>query len=250
VQAVAPLTPLCELPAGLNRVLKQKPKVATYISFTPRKKSYGKCASDAIASHPRTRTVEFRSQRMEHPRTWGIRVVFSSHIPPNGGAPRTGEIRTVQSNATRSINKGICFAQSRLLTDEKTLPVTQGNRKNGKICYIDCMTNTTGERMHSFAGKERELFDYMRERGFPVYHLSNLFVRDIESAMRDYLRDRQGRDIGLRVLEKMTREFIEDLRSRGIIEPFSKNTYVLHLEDYRLKPATVEENDNGLEPVN
>lgn len=104
--------------------------------------------------------------------------------------------------------------------------------------------------MYSFVGEEKKLFDYMRTRGFPVYHRSNLFFRDIESAIRDYLREREGRDTSLRILERMTTDFIADLQSRGIIVPFTKNTYILHLEDYRLKPAGKdEETSSKEEPV-
>ncbi|MBR9978796.1 MAG: hypothetical protein KFH87_11985 [Bacteroidetes bacterium] len=100
--------------------------------------------------------------------------------------------------------------------------------------------------MYTFVGEEKELFDYMRTRGFPVYDRSNLFLRDIESAIRDYLREREGRDVGLRVLEHMTTDFIADLQARGIIVPFIKNTYILHLEDYRLKPA-INDEESGSE---
>ncbi len=101
--------------------------------------------------------------------------------------------------------------------------------------------------MTSFVGREKELFDHMREKGIPVYHLSNLFVRDIQAAIRDIARQKENTDIGTREIDRLAAEFVADLEKRGVIVPFRNNTYVLHMEEYRLKPvekeASAEETD-------
>ena len=88
--------------------------------------------------------------------------------------------------------------------------------------------------MDSFIGKEKELFDYMRQNGFPVYHLSNFFYRDIQYAIRDFIRDHSGKDIGSRKMERLAEEFVADLEGRNILRPQAANTWVLFDERYRL----------------
>lgn len=100
----------------------------------------------------------------------------------------------------------------------------------------------------SFVGRERELFDHMRERGIPVYHLSNLFVRDIQAAIRDFAREKENTDIGTREIDRLAEEFVSDLEHRGVIIPFRNNTYVLHMEEYRLKSAKDEETETAASP--
>lgn len=95
--------------------------------------------------------------------------------------------------------------------------------------------------MTSFIGREKELFDFMRQRGIPVYHLSNLFVRDIQAAIREISRDHENHDPGTREIDRLAAEFLSDLEKRGVIELFCPNTYVLHLEDYRLSPVIAAE---------
>lgn len=94
--------------------------------------------------------------------------------------------------------------------------------------------------MTSFIGRERELFDFMRQRGIPVYHLSNLFMRDIQAAIRDFSRDKNDKDLGTREIDRLASEFASDLEKRNVIVAFRPNTYTLHMEDYQLKPAIEE----------
>jgi hypothetical protein len=95
--------------------------------------------------------------------------------------------------------------------------------------------------MTSFVGREKELFDYMRERNIPVYHHSNLFTRDVQTAIRDYIRERENRDIMTLEVDRLAAEFLDDLERRRVIVPFRPNSYTLELEEYRLEPAKKEE---------
>ena len=94
--------------------------------------------------------------------------------------------------------------------------------------------------MKSFVGREILLFDYMRERSFPVYHESILFVRDVQSAIRDYMREKENTVLGTLDVDRLADEFISDLELRGLIVLFRNNTYLLQLENYRL-PSTKAE---------
>ncbi|MBN1446301.1 MAG: hypothetical protein JXA28_00100 [Bacteroidetes bacterium] len=88
--------------------------------------------------------------------------------------------------------------------------------------------------MESFVGNEDKIFRYMLDNGYPVYHLSNLFYRDVQYAIRDYFRDNHRKDIGWRASDRMARELVEDLERRGVLRPHAKNTWVLFDEQYRL----------------
>ncbi|MFZ1729268.1 MAG: hypothetical protein WBQ23_01465 [Bacteroidota bacterium] len=95
-------------------------------------------------------------------------------------------------------------------------------------------------QMTSFIGREKELFDFMRKRKIPVYHRSNIFLRDIQAAIREFTREIDDRDLGTREIDRLAAEFVSDLEKRGVIEQFRPNTYILHLEEYQLKPAVKE----------
>jgi len=89
-------------------------------------------------------------------------------------------------------------------------------------------------------GKEKILFDYMRENGYAVYHRSNLFLRDIQYGIRDYFRSNHNTDIGSRVSDSTAAAFVADLEKRDLIRKSSRNTWILNMEEY-LNPPHVEE---------
>ncbi|MDX9757975.1 MAG: hypothetical protein RBU27_02345 [Bacteroidota bacterium] len=95
--------------------------------------------------------------------------------------------------------------------------------------------------MKSFVGSETVLFDYMRAQGIPVYHKSNLFVRDVQAAIRGYMRDITHKDIGTLAVDRLAEEFLADLRTRGIAVPYAGNAFTLHLDSYQLKPRKEEQ---------
>jgi hypothetical protein len=103
--------------------------------------------------------------------------------------------------------------------------------------------------MESFVGKEENIFRYMLDNGYPVYHLSNLFYRDVQYAIRDYFRDHHGKDIGWRISDRMARELVEDLERRGVLRPQATNTWVLFDERYRLPPQKEQEVEKESAPA-
>ena len=94
--------------------------------------------------------------------------------------------------------------------------------------------------MTSFVGREKEVFDFMRQRNIPVYHKSNLFTRDVQTAIRDFVRERENRDIVMLEVDALTADFLADLEKRGLIVPFRHHSYILQMPDYRLEPAKKE----------
>ncbi|MCZ7555894.1 MAG: hypothetical protein M5R41_05775 [Bacteroidia bacterium] len=94
--------------------------------------------------------------------------------------------------------------------------------------------------MQNIIGRDTELLDFMREHGFPVFHLSNIFYRDFQYGVRDYFRAKEGVDVGTRKADDIARQVIADLEQRSILRPHSRNTWILHHERY-LRPRVVKE---------
>lgn len=92
----------------------------------------------------------------------------------------------------------------------------------------------------SIVGKEKELFTFMKQRGYPVYHMSNMFLRDIQYGIRDYYRTTFGKDIGSRKSDTFAENFIADMESKGLLRRFTHNTWILLMPEF-LNPAKTEE---------
>ncbi|MCS7230169.1 MAG: hypothetical protein NZ923_09075 [Candidatus Kryptonium sp.] len=67
-----------------------------------------------------------------------------------------------------------------------------------------------------------DFLKFMKEK-YPLYHLSNVFVRDIEYAMIDYFANR-GRKISFQEAEYLAQKFSEFMVEKGIFKPV-KNEY-------------------------
>jgi hypothetical protein len=92
----------------------------------------------------------------------------------------------------------------------------------------------------SIIGKERELFRFMKEHGYPVFHKSNMFLRDLQFGIRDYHRASSKVDIGSRNADKFAAELIDDLVRKGIFIPMDKNTWMLVMEEFLVPPKKEE----------
>ena len=94
-------------------------------------------------------------------------------------------------------------------------------------------------KFESVIGKERDIFTFMKKNGFPVYHKSNIFLRDIEYGIRAYFLDKTKEDIGTRKAGDFAAELIRDLEKRSLFVPFSEGTWTLNMEEF-LNPKKVE----------
>ncbi|MDH7514929.1 MAG: hypothetical protein QHI48_03495 [Bacteroidota bacterium] len=89
---------------------------------------------------------------------------------------------------------------------------------------------------HSLDGKERELLAFMREKGYPVHHKSNLFLRDVQYGVRDFFRAKYGIDIGTRKSDALAEEVITKLEAEGRLQRLSDTTWLLDMEDFQEEP--------------
>lgn len=88
----------------------------------------------------------------------------------------------------------------------------------------------------SMIGKEKILFEFMKSTGYPVFHLSNIFLRDIEYGIRDYYRVTLRKDIGARESIRLAKELILDLEMKKIISPLSGSTWIMNMPEFLNKP--------------
>jgi hypothetical protein len=85
-----------------------------------------------------------------------------------------------------------------------------------------------------------EVFKYLAGK-FPVYHLSNIFLRDIQFGIQSYLK---GRKIAVSYTsaEQIARRFTAKLEQEKILRPIDPQTWVVQFEEFRkpmVKPAAV-----------
>lgn len=79
-----------------------------------------------------------------------------------------------------------------------------------------------------------EVLKFLKGR-YPLYHLSNVFFRDIQYGIQTLL-ERKNLPTGYADAEKITRAFVEQLEKKKILSPIDKQSWVIHYEEFR-KPA-------------
>ena len=78
---------------------------------------------------------------------------------------------------------------------------------------------------------DKEVFRHLKSR-FPVYHLSNIFFRDIHYGIMEYLRERKM-TVRYQDGEMIARAFVEKLEHEKILRPLDRQTWMVQYEDFR-----------------
>lgn len=89
-------------------------------------------------------------------------------------------------------------------------------------------------------GREREIFRYMKGHGYPVFHRSTIFLRDIQYGVRDYFREVQHLDLSTRESDANAQTLIDNLVRAGELVPFRENVWLVNIEEF-LNPPKAEE---------
>jgi len=76
-----------------------------------------------------------------------------------------------------------------------------------------------------------ELFSYMREIHKPVFHNSNVFLRDVQYSIQDYFEDRQGVTIRDTVAQKMAEEVARAYERKGIFRKVNPQGFTLNFPE-------------------
>ncbi len=82
------------------------------------------------------------------------------------------------------------------------------------------------------SGREQDLLTFMKENGYPVFHRSNIFLRDVQYGVRDYYRDRHGIDIGSRESDYIAGAVIKALEADGRLNRISEMVWILNMEEF------------------
>jgi len=71
---------------------------------------------------------------------------------------------------------------------------------------------------------------------YPLYHLSNVFFRDIQYGIQVML-ERKGVKVGYSEAERFAREFVSRLEKKKILVPIDRQSWVLYYEEFKTKSA-------------
>lgn len=107
--------------------------------------------------------------------------------------------------------------------------ITQKNNKtiiNNDMKPIDYILNN-----------EKEVLEFLKSH-YPMYHLSNIFFRDIQYGIRTML-ERRGQKVGYMEAENIARKFAEKLEKEKIFTPIDRQSWVLNYPAFK-KPAVVQ----------
>jgi len=77
----------------------------------------------------------------------------------------------------------------------------------------------------------KEVLLFLKER-YPLFHLSNVFFRDLHYGIREYL-EQKGMKTGYTTAEEVAREFIRQLETEQILVPVDPQTWTLHYPEFR-----------------
>jgi hypothetical protein len=76
-----------------------------------------------------------------------------------------------------------------------------------------------------------ELFSYMREIHKPVFHNSNVFLRDVQYSIKDYFANRQGVTIREADAVKMAEEVARGFERKGIFRKVNPQGFTLNFPE-------------------
>lgn len=83
-----------------------------------------------------------------------------------------------------------------------------------------------------------EVLTFLKSR-FPLFHLSNIFFRDIQYGIQLFL-ERKGIKAGYPESEQIAHEFVSALEREGVLVAIDRQSWALHYPEFRTpstKPA-------------
>lgn len=84
---------------------------------------------------------------------------------------------------------------------------------------------------------ETTVLEFLKQH-YPMYHLSNVFFRDIQYGIRTLL-EKRGERIGYTEAENIARAFVEKLEREQILRPIDRQSWVLNYPAFK-KPPVVQ----------
>lgn len=84
-------------------------------------------------------------------------------------------------------------------------------------------------------GNQVEFLQFMRSRA-PLYHLSNVFLRDLHFSVLEFLK-KKGITIRQTEAEQVAREIGVQFERKNIFRKLNANTWVLYYPEFSLKKS-------------
>jgi hypothetical protein len=82
---------------------------------------------------------------------------------------------------------------------------------------------------------EAEALAFLKRR-YPLYHLSNVFFRDVQYGIQEML-ERKGMKVRYPEAEAIAKVFIEQLERKKMLVPIDHQSWVLYHEEFRKPPV-------------
>lgn len=82
---------------------------------------------------------------------------------------------------------------------------------------------------------ETEVLEFLKSQ-YPMYHLSNVFFRDVQYGIQTFL-ERRGIKANYKESEKVSREYVSRLVKKQILKPIDAQSWVLNYEAFRKAPV-------------
>jgi hypothetical protein len=79
---------------------------------------------------------------------------------------------------------------------------------------------------------QKDFLKYLKTK-FPLYHLSNVFFRDLHYGVMNYLLAHKNR-LKYTDAERVTREVIREFEKAGILTKIDKQTWLLKYPEFQL----------------
>lgn len=95
--------------------------------------------------------------------------------------------------------------------------------------------NINFKKSQYIIGNLVEFLQFMRGRA-PLYHLSNLFLRDLHFSVMEFLKKKRV-TVGQSEAEKVAREIALHLEKKNVLKKLNSNTWVLNYPDFSLKKS-------------
>lgn len=86
----------------------------------------------------------------------------------------------------------------------------------------------------------RNADDFLRylKSKFPLYHDSNVFLRDLHYGLMEYVEERLRKKLNYLVAERLTSDVVKEFEKKGIFRKIDGKTWLLQYKEFALpRPA-------------
>ena len=87
------------------------------------------------------------------------------------------------------------------------------------------------KELEKVLSNRQEVLNFLKSR-FPIYHLSNVFFRDLQYGVMAYLEGK-GMKVSYRHAEMIARRFVEDLERAKLLKPVDRQSWTVEYPEFR-----------------